>query len=363
MKIVIVAGGTGGHFYPGLAVAKACLKKEFSVQFIVRRSDYILPFLEREKIPYYEIYAAGLKRSLDPRNILVFIKIFFGWMTSIKIFLLDRPDVVIAMGGYLSLPPAMAANLLRIPVVLHEQNVIPGLANKLLGKMAKRIALSFEKSASTFPPTKITVTGNPVREEFRQMPSQQEALSFYNLDTHKKTILVFGGSLGAHFINFGVAESLSFLKSYATQFQFLHFTGMKDETAIKDVYSQLSFNHYVSSYCHEMEKAYAAADLVVCRAGATTIAELLAVRKPALLIPYPYATAGHQRANANVLADMKAAEVYEEKELQTGDLKKILQKIMDDPFRIDDMRKAYQKNPLNPFHATAKILQLLNYFN
>src|SRR5258708_6835683 len=164
MRMVIAAGGTGGHFYPGLAVAQALRERGDHVEFIVRRNDYVAPLLERENFGQKEIFASGLNRSLHPKNIRALFKLAIGTLQCFFYFLKRRPQAVLVMGGYLSVPAALAAHRLKIPVLLHEQNVTPGLANQLLGRLASRVALSFEASRPFFKRAAV-LTGNPVRIE------------------------------------------------------------------------------------------------------------------------------------------------------------------------------------------------------
>src|SRR5262245_55773702 len=196
MNVLIVAGGTGGHFYPGLAVAKALIREGNSVQFLVRKNDYVIPLLERESITYVAISASGLQRRLDPRNLLLPFKLAAGFFQSIAHLSKKRPALMLVMGGYLSVPPAVAAKFLGIPVVLHEQNLKPGLANWMLSFVSHKVAVSFRESEKYFKGQAV-YTGNPIRPEFAQLPTRESALAHWGLDSAKKTVLIFGGSLGS----------------------------------------------------------------------------------------------------------------------------------------------------------------------
>ena len=358
MKILVAAGGTGGHFYPGLAVARALVAAGHTVTFLVRESDYVLPLLEREKLPFVTMKAAGFKRRLSPANVTAVAKIAFGLGQAMAIVGGLKPDAVLVMGGYLSFAPAVAARLRGIPVVLHEQNAVPGLANRFISRLVKKIAVSFDESRAVFGP-KAVLTGNPVRLEFRRLPSREDALRRWSLDPKKRTVLVFGGSLGAHRLNLLIVESLPSIAAFAAQWQFLHFTGSSDEAAIKKAYASQPFSHHVEGYCHEMASAYAAADFVVCRAGASTLAELIAVRKPALLVPYPLATGAHQTKNAKMLVDVGAAALREQQDLGNGEMGRFLDRQLRDAAGLQTMAAGYSKLGVDPFAAAEHIRDLV----
>jgi len=272
MKILIVAGGTGGHFYPGLAVAKELLKTGHEVRFIIRHGDMVQPLLQREGISSSAIFAGGFSRKFSLQNLLSIGKLGVGFLESALLLIRHRPHRLLAMGGYLSVPPALAARILGVPVFLHEQNVRPGLANRMLGRLAGCIAIGFKASEFYFHRTCL-LTGNPIRPEFGQLPSKAEALRQWGLDPGMKTLLVFGGSLGAHRLNQLVVEALStsFLASLRSQMQVIHLTGPMDALGVRESYGKLKIPAKVEPYLNDMPQAYAAADLVLCRAGASSV--------------------------------------------------------------------------------------------
>lgn len=359
MKVIIAAGGTGGHFYPGLAVARELIQSGSTVSFIIKKGDYVLPLLEREKIPFVAISAGGFKRSLHPKNILAVLKLIQGFFQAFRFLLKEKPSTLLVMGGYLSVPPALAAWILKIPVFLHEQNVLPGLANRCLSRLASRVAVSFPESLPVFG-TKAILTGNPVRREFLTLPDQGTARKKWNLDPSKLTILIFGGSLGAHRLNQLVIEAIEQLPLYADRFQILHITGASDVTWAQSRYEKTPFRHYVDSYCHDMPSAYAASDLVIARSGASTVSELMVVKKPALFVPYPLATGGHQTANAKVLADRGAARIYEQKDLSNGELKVILEGHMAQPSEWQSWIGSMGTLPVDPAASAVVIARMMD---
>lgn len=354
MKVMFVAGGTGGHFYPGLAIAKEFQSDGHSVKFIVRKGDYVLTLLEREKIPFSTISAAGFRRSLHWSNLMAPFKLFLGFFESFFILWKWKPRLVVVLGGYLSVPPAIGAKLLGIPLLLHEQNVTPGLANRFLAFIASRVAVSFSESVPMFG-RKAELTGNPLRSEFRVLPGRGEALQRFQLDPNRLTVLVFGGSLGARKINQMVLEALEQLKPLADKLQLLHFSGPKEEEAVEFAYKMLPFKNFVAGYCHDMASAYSAADFVICRSGASTVTELIAAKKPALLIPYPFATDDHQTKNARVISDAKAGLLFEEKKLTVDSMKFILDDIVRNPAKIQAWKSGFGQININPLAAASKI--------
>lgn len=358
MKFLVAAGGTGGHFYPGLAVARSLVQKGHEVVFVIREGDYVLSLLEREKLPFVTLQAAGFRRKFVLSNLTAAARVAAGLGQAMSLVRRLRPDAVLVMGGYLSFAPAVAARLQGIPVVLHEQNAVPGLANKMISRLVQRIAVSFEDSRRAFGP-KAVLTGNPVRAEFQHLPAREDAIRKWSLEPARRTMLVFGGSLGAQRLNTLVVEALPALAAESASWQFLHFTGAGDEARIKATYASQPFPHHVAGYCHEMPAAYAAADVVVCRAGASTLAELIAVRRPALLIPYPLATGDHQTKNARELVDAGAALLRAQRALAGGDMADVLRRLMSEPSTLAGMAEAYGKMKGNPFDAVDKIRDLV----
>ncbi len=297
MKIVIVAGGTGGHLYPGLALARAL--KGHEILFVVRRGDLGREILQKEGFTVREIYGQGLPRSLSLRIFSFPFQFMGGWMEGWSLLRTFRPDWVVGMGGYLSFPVIVTARLLGIKTLLHEQNVFPGLTNRLLSRWADSVAVSFPASAEYFK-VKVWVSGLPIRPEIGQM-DQTTGRRNFGLDMQLPTFLVFGGSLGARRLNTLVTEAWQILLKQGLKFQVLHVTGTKDFERVQKIYQGLSLGAKVLPYCHAMADAYAAADAVIGRAGASTVAELLTVKRPALLVPYPHASNNHQVYNANVI--------------------------------------------------------------
>jgi UDP-N-acetylglucosamine--N-acetylmuramyl-(pentapeptide) pyrophosphoryl-undecaprenol N-acetylglucosamine transferase len=251
-----------------------------------------------------------------------------------------RPRAVVGVGGYASGPVSMAAVFRRIPLLIHEQNSSPGFTNKVLARFAHVVAVSFDETRSYFT-REVVVTGNPIRREILNA-DRRKGLEAFHLEPGRVTVLVFGGSQGAHRINGAVKEALPHLKRLRDRVQFIHATGERDHAAMEAGYRAWKGEARLFPFIDDMALAYAAADLVVCRAGATTIAELTALGKPALLIPFPFATNDHQRENAEALVRVGGARLLLDRDLTGDRLALELQEMLDDPTALAEMGRAAQ---------------------
>ncbi len=323
-KIAIAAGGTGGHFYPGYVLAQALASAGHSSLFLLRRQDPAAAVLDREGIPFVEVDLRGLPRR-PGAELLRFAPRLLASLRLIGRVLRDwRADCVVGMGGYLTFPAVWSAWRLRLPSLVHESNAVLGLANRACLPAASRLALGLPLLKT--PKRPFLLCGTPVRPELWSLPEAQKARRELGLDPQRFTLLVFGGSQGARRINQALPEAL--LPMGGRPFQCLHICGDQDVESVRAAYASAPFKALVLSYLHEMDKAYAAADLVVCRAGASTLAELIASRRPALLIPYAAAAADHQEANARLLENVGAALRIPESELGSGRLSAALGELM-----------------------------------
>lgn len=311
MNIIIAGGGTGGHLFPGMAIAE-----EFRIRDAGTRIVFIGTErgLENRVLPGsgYElklIDIAGIKgRGL--RSLGAMAKIPRSLFQSVGIIREVRPDIVIGVGGYASGPAVAAAHLLGIRTAIAEQNAFPGLTNRILGRFVDRIFLTFPDKEKKFSAKKVIVSGNPVRSAFCRSEKRKVDSSF--------TVLVFGGSQGARNINNAVLEALPFLKTISG-LKVVHQTGPAEYDRIAEAYRiairGAGINAEILPFIADMASACNAADLLVCRSGATSIAEITACGKAAILIPFPFAVADHQTQNARVLVDAGAAEMIPEKNL------------------------------------------------
>jgi UDP-N-acetylglucosamine--N-acetylmuramyl-(pentapeptide) pyrophosphoryl-undecaprenol N-acetylglucosamine transferase len=308
-KVIISGGGTGGHIFPAISIANALrvIEPEIEILFVGAEGK-----MEMEKIPAagYRIIGlpvTGIHRSLTLKNIKVLIKLFKSLGLAKKVLREFKPDVVVGVGGYASGPVLRQAGKMGIPTLIQEQNSYAGVTNKLLSKKASVICVAYDGMDKYFPAEKIIKTGNPVRQNFDDLKKlETEALSFFNLKKGFPVILVLGGSLGAGSINISLSENMNLLKD--PDCQWLWQTGKHYYENVKALVS-LSFSENISvhGFINRMDYAYAAADIIVSRAGAGTISELCLVGKPVILVPSPNVAEDHQTKNAKALSEKEAA--------------------------------------------------------
>jgi len=308
VRIVITGGGTGGHLFPALAVHDAlrARRPEATALFVGAAAGVEATILPRRGHAFRGLQAprvsgTGLrKRCAAALALPGTVRQAMGCLREF------RPQVVFGVGGYASVPTMAAAALTRIPRVIHEQNALPGLANRTLGRIASAVAVSFADTVRFFPAGRVQVTGNPVRAEIRA-GDPGPARRRFGLAPEAFTVLVFGGSQGARRLNRAILEALPELARERDDVQFVHATGAQDLADVRRGYEASGVPARVESFIEDIALAYQAADFVVCRAGAGTIFELAAVGKPALLVPFPFAANDHQRVNAEAAVQAGAA--------------------------------------------------------
>lgn len=314
MKIVIVAGGTGGHLFPGLAVARKLREKEKDAEiiFIGGKKGGEAKIVLGEGFEFIPIRAGGWLGKSPGGRIYSAVEALAGFFQSFFILRRLRPGMVMGMGGYVSGPFVLAAFLFGFPTIIHEQNLVPGLTNRILSRFVNEVEVSFPESGRFFPPKRTKITGNPVREEiWKSRASGRKS-------TDKRALLVMGGSQGAHRINLVLTEAIDSLKDKMSAWQIIHLSGREDYDLMVRTYKKAGIEAVVHPFLQRMEEAYGQADLVVARAGATTLAELMAGGLPAILIPYSFATHHHQEKNARWLEKRGGAVTIKEREL-TGE--------------------------------------------
>jgi len=317
MNILIAAGGTGGHLFPGIAIAQAFMAKdpENQILFVGTGKPFEKTVLAKAGFQHECIRAEGIKGRGLGRQMISLLKLPMAIFESLKLIRHFRPDLLVCMGSYVSGPVAVGAWLMGIPIVLHEQNSVPGITNRMLSCFAGRIYVSFRNSKFEIRNSKkIFFTGNPVREEFRNC---------FSLPTSHFSLLIVGGSQGARAINLALREAIAYIKE-KDRFHFVHQSRPEDEAAVRNAYAEQGISAKVSPFFHDMAALYRKADLVICRAGATTMAEITVMGKAAIFIPYPFAADNHQALNARSLVDMGAGEMISEKDL---DAKMLAEKI------------------------------------
>jgi len=313
LRIVIAGGGTGGHLYPGIAVAREAVGDGAEVLFIGAEDGIEARVLPREGFNLKTIRAGRFMGMGTFGRLRTVALMPSGVSASAGVMKSFRPGVVLGVGGYASFPAVAAAKLMGLPVVIQEQNAYPGVTNRLLGKVADTVALGFREAENFFPRGKSVFTGNPIRAELLKA-DREKALTEFGLGADRATVLVFGGSAGAHRINKGMTDAIRRMGALKDKVQFIHQTGEKDMGMVEAAYKVAGFKAKALPFIYDMAGAYACASLVVCRAGALTLAEVTALGKPAILIPYPHAAHNHQEVNARVLERSGAARVIPDPE-------------------------------------------------
>ena len=316
INIIISGGGTGGHIYPAIAIANEVTSRYPSVALLFVGAE---DKMEMQKVPQagYEIkglWISGIDRSFTLKNLLFPFKLLNSLWNASKIIKNFKPDVVIGTGGFASGPTLLMANIKGIPTLVQEQNSFPGITNKLLGKKANCICVAYDNLERFFPEEKLIKTGNPVRQDLLLIHTKKdEGYSFFKLSKTKKTLLIIGGSLGARRINQLIEEQLSFFE--AQNIQLIWQCG---QLYFKEYRQYNKHNHVqVLEFIDRMDLAYASADIIVSRAGASSVSELCIVGKPTIFIPSPNVAEDHQTKNAKAVEQKHAAILIKESELET----------------------------------------------
>jgi UDP-N-acetylglucosamine--N-acetylmuramyl-(pentapeptide) pyrophosphoryl-undecaprenol N-acetylglucosamine transferase len=299
-RVVIVGGGTGGHLFPGIAVAQEFREgHRAEVVFLTTPKPVTIQILEQYQLAWEAVASRAVKGMGRWARLRAWLGTP-GYVLAARRRLQElRPDLVLGVGGHASGPVGLAAWTLGIPLAIHEQNAIPGLTNRLLGRVATRIFLSFPEDGGCFDKGKTRWTGNPIRREFFATPPRRPETPF--------TVLIMGGSQGAHHLNLEVVKALHLLDDKRQGLKFLHLTGPADLDLVQQGYQEAGFAADTAAFTPEVAAWMAQAHLLVCRAGASTLAELTARGRAALLVPYPFAANNHQEANARFLENAGAA--------------------------------------------------------
>lgn len=340
VNILIAGGGTGGHLFPGIALARCFMARnpENRILFVGTDREFEIKTLEKEGFEHLAIRAAGIKGLGFFEKIKAAFKIPSAVLQSSDIIRHFKPDIVVGTGGYSSGPVALSAYLKGIPVVIQEQNIIPGIANRIIGKFAKKIHVSFDESTEFFNVKKTVVSGNPIRQnilEARQRRDIQKA----ETETRLFTLFVAGGSQGARSINSAMVEALTHIKD-KEHLHVIHQTGETDLDSVKKAYIHSDISAQTAAFFTDIDAKYEQADLIICRAGATTISEITVMGLPSILVPYPFAADNHQLKNARVLADRGASEIIEDGDLSGIFLASRIDYYRDNPDDLWRMEKA-----------------------
>lgn len=346
MRLIISGGGTGGHIYPAITIARevAKLTDNCRILFVGTKQGLEADIIPKEGFDFSTIEVRGLERRISWQNIRTLLSTAGSIWSSAKIIKRFKPDVVIGTGGYVCGPVLLAASLLNIPTMIQEQNVIPGITNKILSRFVDKIAVGYQEAEQYFgryKPEQIVFTGNPIRPEVMSA-ARTEGKAVLGLDPDKLTLLVVGGSRGARSINNAMFEVYKHFNK-SSRIQILHVTGQSEYNSIVGNIKQSGIdisgdgNIIIKPYLYNMPLALAAADLAIFRAGAVGLAELTARGIPAILIPYPYAAENHQEFNARVLEAYGAAKVLPDKELTGVKLVTTIENLIDNPAVLLDM--------------------------
>lgn len=347
MRVIFAGGGTGGHLFPGLAVAREFERRD-------ERTEILFVGTERG-IEYRVVPKEGFRletlsvKGIKGRGLRGVAEALYGvpasFLRSLAIIRRFQPDCIIGLGGYASGPLLLAGRIAGARCAIMEQNLRPGFTNKILARMVQRVFTSYPQSAAFFPGARLLETGNPVR--WRKLPEVEKRGKF--------SLLVFGGSAGARRINIAVLDALKELTDLRETLFVTHQTGQSDYAAVKAAYGGLPFEAEITPFIERMDEAYAQADLVLCRAGATTVAELTAFGKAAILVPYPFAIYDHQRENAEALAARGAAEMILDRDLNGPRLSGRLRAYASDRNAIERMAAAARA--LGRPEAAARIVE------
>ncbi len=351
-RIVIACGGTGGHLFPGIAVAEACCDRGHEVLLLI--SEKKIDSLAVEgygQLAFERVQSVPMPRPLSPAIVPFAFRSLLGLLRCRRILKNFGATVVMGMGGFTSTIPLVAGRLGGCRTLVHESNAIPGRANRLNARFCDRVLVGLEACAAHFDAAKTRVVGTPLRSGLEQQPDKTEALQHFGLQPDKKTLLVMGGSQGARGINQMVSQSLATFSDAGVQV--LHIAGTDDFEMVREAFGESGGAGCVLEFCAEMGMAYAAADVAVCRSGASSLAELAYFALPAVLIPYPFAADDHQTRNAEIYERLGAALLYQQKDLDAAQLAAILIDLI-----VDDEKLAQMAEYINSIAIADAAMQV-----
>lgn len=343
MKIAIACGGTGGHIYPGLAVAKELKDRGCEVNLLLAGKKIEDKITEDYADKIISICSCGMTgKAISFQTLKSSILVTHSIFRFLFEFIHDKPDMLLAMGSYSSVGPVIAAKIYHIPIFLHEGNAVPGRAIKFLSRFATKIAVSFDGVEKYFQPSKIVFTGFPIRDNLDEKFTNEE------FTKSKFTILIMGGSQGAHILNEVATNSICNYEK-KDDLQVIHLAGELDTNMVKQKYMNASIDALVFPFLKEIGKAYNEANIAICRSGAASCTELAAFGIPAIFIPYPHAIGNHQYHNAMVAKEANAAYLIKEADLTEDKIHKLLDDITSEPDTLhlmkQNMSSLYKGNP------------------
>lgn len=327
-RIVIMAGGTGGHVYPALAVANMLRQQQWQVSWIGTQKGLEARVVPENQIDIDWLTVVGLRGKGLVAKIMAPFMLLKACLQAMNILRKRRPDVVLGMGGFAAGPGGLMARVLGMPLVIHEQNRIPGTTNRILAKFASRVLQAFPDSFA--PKYKAVCTGNPLRSDIAKLVKHERT------DLQSLNLLVVGGSLGAKILNEVVPEAVAMTGAITVK----HQTGSAMHEQVRNNYEQLGIDAEVTAFIEDMSGAYQWADIIVCRSGAMTISEIAAAGLPSILIPFPFAIDDHQTANAQYLVEANAGILIKQEQLNAEILSQKIKQLSEDSMALDKMRVA-----------------------
>lgn len=358
MNTVIACGGTGGHLFPGLAVAEVLRARGHEVLLFVSEKEIdALALSGRSDFRVHKLPTVGLPSPFSPA-ILGFLRRFNESLSVCRgIYRKFKPHVVLGMGGFTSTAPVLAGKMRGIPTFIHESNAIPGKANRLTARMVRAVLLGFKECAPFFPKVRTEVTGTPIRKELQRL-DRKIARQQLGLREDLLTLLVMGGSQGATGINQAMIKSLPALQG--APLQVIHLAGARDERLVADNYARENIPAHVAAFHHAMEVVYSAADFAIARSGAASLVELAAFSLPAILIPFPYAADDHQTRNAEIFARADAGVILKESDLAGDLLARKIRELSEDAGKLRQMSENSAR--LAPKNAAALVVETMERY-
>lgn len=336
-KVVIACGGTGGHLFPGVAVAQEMKRRGHDVRLLISEKKVDAQASQKYGDLAFDTVPAIAKPATFSLKMLPFLWKLMKTTSKCKSLLREfGADAVIGMGGFTSLPPVMAGKKMGASTFVHDSNALPGKANRFTAKWCDKVLLGLEVAKTYFPQSKTEVTGTPVREELQTLPDREEAAKKLGVDPNRKTVLVMGGSQGARQLNSLVVEASKAMPNI----QFIHITGNLDFDRVKAEMGENCPHHKLVHFCDDMASVYAVTDLAVMRSGASSLSEISYLGLASILVPYPYAADDHQTKNAEVFENADAVVLRQESELDAGMLVADVSAIFDDTEKLVNMSAA-----------------------
>jgi UDP-N-acetylglucosamine--N-acetylmuramyl-(pentapeptide) pyrophosphoryl-undecaprenol N-acetylglucosamine transferase len=356
MKFAIACGGTGGHLFPGLAVAEILQERGHEVLVLISEKQIdAIAVRDRSEFQIEKIASIGMPPIWSLQIFPFAAKFVSGFLTCWNLFRSWRPSAVLGMGGFTSTAPILAGRLLKTPTFIHESNAIPGKANRINAKLADTALLGFAECGKYFPEKPFQVTGTPIRNSLRGTVDREAAARSLRLKSGLQTVAIIGGSQGAHGVNEAVVAALHHFALKPVQF--IHLTGREDHQFVYDRYRREGIPAFVAAFHYQMEEVYGAADLIIARSGAASLSEISYFGLPTILIPYPFATDNHQSLNAAIFSRNNAAEVLEGANANGEILGNLIEELLSDPKRRQLMGERMRSMAVTD--AATKIAELL----